>query len=91
MSSRDEIARRLEAVEGLDWSETRKLFEEELYGDFWRVGPVLVPTDFYTAGDKVPEEDKQYAADSAAVAEFLRHVVADMRALLGGATEATGG
>lgn len=78
----DEISRRLEAVESLDWSETTKLFEEELYGDFYRVGPALVPTDFHTVGDKVPETDKAYAAEQAAVAEFLKHAVADMRALL---------
>ncbi|MCK2214276.1 hypothetical protein MF672_010805 [Actinomadura sp. ATCC 31491] len=78
----DEIARRLQAVEGLDWSDIGKLFEEEKYGDFYRVGPVLVPTDFDTEGDKVHPEDREYAAEQAAVAEFLQHVVADMRALL---------
>lgn len=82
MSDMDAIARRLEAVERLDWAEVRKLFEEEKYGDFWRVGPVLIPTDFYTAGDSVPAEEKQYAAEAAAVAEFLQHAVADMRQLL---------
>jgi hypothetical protein len=78
----DEIARRLQAVEGLDWSETKKLFEEELYGDFHRVGPVLVQTDFHAVGDKVSEADKTYAAEQSAVAEFLQHAVADMRVLL---------
>lgn len=80
--SRDDIARRLQAVEGLDWSKVRKLFEEEKYGDFYRVGPVLVPTDFHTEGDRVPAEYKAFAAEGAAVAEFLQHAVADMRRLL---------
>lgn len=82
MSELEEIARRLEAVEGLDWTDIKKLFEEEQYGDFYRIGPVLVPTDFHTVGDKVPDVDKAYAAEQAAVAEFLQHVVADMRRLL---------
>jgi hypothetical protein len=84
----DEIARRLEAVEHLNWSQTRKLFEEEKYGDFYQVGPVLVPTDFSTVGDKVPQEDKDYAAERAAVADFLHQVVGDMRALLDAARRA---
>ncbi len=36
MTELDDIARRLEAVEGVDWSEFRKVFETERYGDFWR-------------------------------------------------------
>ncbi len=78
----DDIRRRLAAVEGIDWSEAKKLFEEERYGDWYEVGTVLVPTDFHTVGDKVPAQDKADAAQQAAVAEFLQHAAADIRRLL---------
>ncbi|GAA0969741.1 hypothetical protein GCM10009555_017420 [Acrocarpospora macrocephala] len=80
-----QIARRLAAVERIDWSETKKLFEEEKYGDFYRVGPVLVPTDFHPVADV----DVRGAAEQAAVAEFLQHAVADMRALLNASTSSS--
>ncbi|MFI6909880.1 hypothetical protein ACIBKY_52070 [Nonomuraea sp. NPDC050394] len=73
-----EIAHRLEAVEGLDWDNVKKLFLEERYGDFWQIGPALVPADFQPVGD-VETAD---AAEADAVATFLQHVVADVRALL---------
>ncbi|MEO3860870.1 hypothetical protein [Acrocarpospora sp. B8E8] len=87
MSTLDEIARRLEAVEGIDWSETAEEHAAEYYGDWLKVGPAWVLTDL-TPSSPVDVAD---AAEGRAVAEFLQHAVADMRALLDAARATSSG
>lgn len=77
MSELDEIAGRLEAVEQIDWSEIEHFHEEEFYGDWIRIGPIMIQTT-----DSPDLADQADRAESEAVAEFVQHAVADMRLLL---------
>lgn len=67
------IRRRLDAIEGTDWTDVTYEREAEFYGDWARVGPVMMLTYDDTAEEKRQQE---------AVVDFLRHAANDIRALL---------
>ncbi|MEV7805020.1 hypothetical protein AB0O28_18925 [Microbispora sp. NPDC088329] len=92
----EDIRRRLEAVEGLDWNETQRETSQEYHGDWVRVGPVMMqstdpneePWEGYPSA--WPEERRREyreraraeRAEEDAVVEFLKHAAGDLRRLL---------
>lgn len=62
-----DIRARLEAVTGVEWGDPQTRYEEEFYGDWVMVYPVLV-----FGKDR----------EAQALAEFIRHAAEDIRRLL---------
>ncbi|MGI5293168.1 hypothetical protein ACQEVF_59020 [Nonomuraea polychroma] len=95
MNELDDIARRLDAVAGIDWTVTRQ-DREEYYGDWIHVGPIMMTA---TDPDEKPwrrypnswpqqrrrEYQERISAERAeqdAVIEFVQHAAADIAYLL---------
>ena len=79
----EDVERRLDAIKDVDWRAVEWEKEEEYFGDWVRVGPVLMH-------DFDPEDEHEQHRESArvekrqqtAVIEFLTHAADDMRSLL---------
>lgn len=92
----DDIRRRLEAVEGLNWDDVGRARDEEYHGDWVRVGPVMMqstdpneePWQGYPSAwpEERRREHRERAraerAEEDAVVEFLKHATTDLRQLL---------
>ncbi|MCW2768173.1 MAG: hypothetical protein JWO11_4132 [Nocardioides sp.] len=64
----DDIRRRLQAVEGIDWMSMERRAGDEIYGSWARIGDRVVLAD--------------YGAETEPVVDFFMHAAADLRRLL---------
>lgn len=92
----DDIRRRLEAIQGIDWSTVKREVGEEYYGNWVKVGPIMMlstdPDDEPWRGypSYWPEERRRAyrertqaeRAQEDAIVEFLAHAADDIRRLL---------
>lgn len=72
--SHDDIRQRLAAVEHIDLSRVERERDREYYGDWVRLGPLIM-----SAAE--PDHDVEIAEENAVV-QFLQHAAADLRRLL---------
>ncbi|MGP4092965.1 hypothetical protein [Nonomuraea sp. KM90] len=82
--SHDDIRQRLAAVGHIDWSRTRREDAEEYYGDWLRIGPVMLQTSW-----RPEPHDEDCVAQRNAISAFLQHAATDLRRLLADLDHAT--
>lgn len=75
--SHDDIRQRLADVEHIDWSRTRRENAEEYYGDWLRIGPVMLQT---TWRPEMHDDDR--VVERNAISAFLQRATDDLRRLL---------
>ncbi|MGR6922590.1 hypothetical protein ACU635_50765 [[Actinomadura] parvosata] len=82
--SHDDIRQRLAAVEHIDWRKTRREDAEEYYGDWLRIGPLMLMTSW-----RPEPHDAESVSQRNAISAFLQHAVTDLRRLLADLDHAT--
>jgi hypothetical protein len=83
MSDIDAIRRRLDAIAGFDLSNVERETEIEYYGDWIKLGPVLLQD--FDPEDEFPhwrESERENKRQLEALVEFLSHAAEDIRVLL---------